>query len=439
MRTPVPRHRRWLRGVLCAAGVLITLLTTAQPATAWHGIAASLCSKVTFIDGDVEVVVHDADIGGDQVHRLAMLNAIKDVHDQFNDVGATDASVFGSVANYTFSAEPFHFGDWYGDLRPTIHVGFVPSIAAGDAEGVAAGQAKTGPPVLLGPLLTCVYFEAHVQMLDMGYVWDLGTPGDGYYWARSYNTDTGRTYFRPHYLHELLHAFGLTHSDDSYAMMNYGTFPWFNGHNDPHRDDSIAPLPDDVQRLRHLYPASGGSHAEVALTNTWFDASDVSNSGAARQKLLCPPSLGTSRTTNVFDMAGCGTGGPKSGSDIVCGGEVLQTRFTVANYSTTAVGLEARLWFSTDDQWETSDMASSTVNTIYLSAANESVISVPWTVPDNLNTSPGGTVPPIYAERHVIVRITGSTSSGVSVHDWIPQTEPVRAMSAMDCRTPVPG
>jgi hypothetical protein len=176
----------------------------------------------------------------------------------------------------------------------------------------------------------------------------------------------------------------------------------------------------------------------VALTNTWFDVSDVSNSGAAHQKLLCPPSLGTSRTTNLFDMAGCGTGGPKAGSDIVCGGDVLQTRFTVANYSTTAVNLEARLWFSTDDQWETPDMASPTVNTIYVSPEHETVVSVPWTVPDNLNTSPGGMLPHIYAERHVIVGVTGSTSSGVSVRDWIPLTEPVRAMSAMDCRTLVP-
>src|SRR5262249_25166545 len=139
-------------------------------------------------------------------------------------------------------------------------------------------------------------------------------------------------WFRPVYLHELLHAFGLGHTATEYAQMNYGVKPWANRP----AEDMVRPLPDDAKALRELYPGTN-SRYEVAALNTRYDGNDVAHpQEAARAKLLCTPSLGAGYDTDKFAPK-CGTGGAKSGSSNICKDDTLRLRVTLANYSTTTV------------------------------------------------------------------------------------------------------
>ena len=136
-----------------------------------------------------EVVVHTAGLDGTVWDGLTMLDAIYDVHNQSNEVGATAARVNGSLTNYSVSTEPFEFGQWYGDTTPTIHVGFAPSFANEDAGGQTLhGDVTAG---------LCTYHEAHIAMLDAtSFDWDYGTPGDGYYRALGWSRTTYGSWFR---------------------------------------------------------------------------------------------------------------------------------------------------------------------------------------------------------------------------------------------------
>ena len=206
------------------------------------------------------------------------------------------------------------------------------------------------------------------------------TPGDGYYRALSFDRTSHDSWFRQTYLHELLHAFGLDHTDDIYAMTNYGNRPWINMGSDTYRDDAVAPLPDDAAGLRHLYPQPGADHAEVALTNTWYDPTDVTN-GAAAGDLLCAPSLGTAFKTDLFSVTACATGGPQSGDDEVCAGDTLLTRFTLANYSTESITYTIRLYFSTDLQHSWNDIISPSTSNGWQAREISDLKSVSWEVP----------------------------------------------------------
>ncbi len=58
---------------------------------------------------------------------------------------------------------------------------------------------------------------------------------------------------------------------------------------------------------------------------------------------MCTPSLGDRASASPFDYY-CRSGGPKSGSTMVCAGNMLHTRFTFANYSTdTADDIDVRM------------------------------------------------------------------------------------------------
>ena len=161
--------------------------------------------------------------------------------------------------------------------------------------------------------------------------------------------------------------------------MNYGVRPWLSTARDPSRDDSMAPLPD-AAGLRHLYPLAGTSHAEVALTNTWVAATDLEND-AATQDLLCPPSLGTSYKSDNFSVTGCATGGLQSGSKNVCAGDLLATRFTLANYSTESADLTTRLFFSRDTEFSWDDKISPSVLLSWHSREIADLKSIRWEVP----------------------------------------------------------
>jgi hypothetical protein len=388
--------RLLLRAGLALAAVAV--VWTPQPAAAYEPFTlGGSCSALTWTSAP-RVVVHTdelpdgPDFFGD---NLRMLVAVNEVNDELNDVAATSAQ----ISSTTTSSEPFTQEVWFNDATPTIHVGF---------HDDPNGELGSGGP---GPTVNCEYDEAHIgfKRADLAN-WNFGTPEDGgqEYYDATQNDISGARYFRLSYLHELLHTFGLDHSDSSYSMMNYGDRPWSD-------KDTIRPLPDDVAGLRALYPEPLVGASDVAVHNTWYTQIGKLN-GAAQQEHYCDPSLGD---MFVFDMFSeyCAFAGPDSGSTQICWGSELHTRFTVANYSTDEADLTARLWLSPDDEWDPSDKVSPTRHTYDVSAADSDSESETWEMP-NLG---------IYQDDYyVIVRVRGTTASGRSVDGWTPLGETVQ-------------
>lgn len=216
--------------------------------------------------------------------------------------------------------------------------------------------------------------------------WNFGTPfttwhGDdpsqtayAYYDAGPMDI-AGKTWFRPSFLHELLHAFGFNHTLTRYSFINHrgnGGFPWANRE----RDDAVRPLPDEIATLRRLYPASD-SRYDVAALNTWYAPPGDSDDDAAWQVKLCTPSLGTAWSPTTSDGP-CGV----NGSNVICAGDTLRTRYPLANYSTASMHVAAFLWFSKDEQWDEADTESASVNLEDLDKAKSALAKTTWTVPD---------------------------------------------------------
>jgi hypothetical protein len=344
-----------------------------------------------------------------------MLAAIDDVVAAFDDIGGTSARVTGVQP----TTEPF---DWSSkasdDDVPTIHVGWTRDIKSlnngRDAGAVTLPlHSKTG----------CRMLGAHIAFpdeADPGAMrWDYGTPFTtaGRAWYAAGETDTsGKTWFRPSFLHELLHAFDFHHLQNQYSFMTHRSpagFPWANRA----AQDAVRPLPYDIGRLRRLYPASGAT-TDVALLNTWYGPPTDPDDNAGGQYQLCLPSSGSA----VFPMPtwgaecgidpGAGFGTPGSAT-AVCSGTQLQTRVTIANGSTTAVDLTAKVYFSDDDRYDATDKASATTHALHVDAATSQLADLGWTVPGGLSLT---------SARRPIVRITGT---GVAP-DWIPLGATVR-------------
>ena len=351
------------------------------------------CTPITWAS-QPKVVLHTTEfLGADLVDLLQLTDAMRDVHKQFNLVGGTAAQ----VTVLETSADPFVFQSWFNDPTPTIHVGFTSSATANI--GVTFWNLDAA----------CHIIEAHIQFQDLtAFGWTFSYPeayGELYYDVTLSNA-AGDRYFRISYVHELLHAFGFAHSNDSYSMLNYGDRPWANRV----ADDAIRPLPDDVEGLRSLYPLAG-TRREVAVLNTWYNPIvSTETYPAANQQQLCEPSLGSAWNIDRFsDVCGVTASGA-AGSTIVAGGNTLRTRFAFANYSTESVDVIASLYFSTDDTWDAADVASVTTRSFSVGANTSSQQGRTWTVPSGL--APG--------DYYVIARVVATTSSGVVVTDWIP-------------------
>ena len=368
------------RLMVCAALVVAGIVATAAPASAYNlttltGASGVQCSPGKFSSGNVTVVLHLGESRAGTADQTAINDAVYWVNSEIGFVGGSTAYIGSMTTTY----DPFTFGSWFGDTTPTIHVGFSSSL--GEEIG---GQTKRGPFTVSA----CTYNEAQIVLPDVvARTWDFGTPGWDYFQA----TETGassKLWFRPVYLHELLHAFGLEHTSTDYANMNYGIKPWANRP----ANDMMKPLPDDVKALRKLYPGTT-SRYEVAAFNTWYDANDVSTQGAAYAKLLCAPSLGANYDTNLFATR-CGTGGAKSGSTTICKDDQLRLRFTVANYSTTMVYVSAQVYFSTDYTYGSTDVASSDTYALWIHPGGSKIVTASAKVP-GLTAMSGLTAHPI--------------------------------------------
>jgi hypothetical protein len=333
----------------------------------------------------------------------AMEQAIKDVVAQFNrTIEGTSVLVTG----VTTSTEPFRYKDWFYDTTPTIHVGFTSNIAA-DLNGEQAGGVTTltGREDVNGcPLERHIEFPTTADPEPI--TWDFNTPFTAYrdsscgptadptnytYYDAGQTDCLGNTWFRPSFLHELLHAFGRVHTTTQYSYMNHrgdggwtalpaidtGGFPWVN----TYPEDAVRPLPIDVALLRGLYPSST-NYYDVAVLNTWYRPPADKSDDAAWQTKLCIPSVGGSWSAQT-SSGPCGVGGTNGGSTTVHVGDQLKTRYTLANYSTGSVQVTSELYLSKNETWDVNDTPTAT-RTDQVAAGTSIPISAEWTVPNHL-------------------------------------------------------
>jgi hypothetical protein len=347
------------------------------------------CTHNTW-DSPPKVVIHTGEFVGGPTREANMIAAIEAVNTEFNKVGATAAQ----ITDTELSTEPFTQTTLFDVSDPVIHVGFVSSLTN------PAAIASAKPYIFSG---TCELARVNIAVLDLGvYDWRFNAPADAgeNYWEAAAEDGEQNRYFRTSYLHELLHGFGLEHSATTFAFMNYGARPWANRDD----DERVRPLPADVRLLRDLYPAAG-ERTELATLTTWFDADDISDTGAALGKVLCAPSLGSGFSASLFDEH-CGSGGAQGGSTAVCAGNMLRTRFALANYSTHDVDFGVRLWFSIDDKWDWHDTISPTQpDEVHVDAAESSRRGISFAVP----ALPGASG----TEYHTIVRAAGEVSDSI--------------------------
>jgi hypothetical protein len=382
---------RWTRLVVAAGFTLAAIGVMATPAGAYALLKSSDCTmKKIKNPGGVHIVVHTSSLLGSDLQVSNMLAAVNAVVDEFNTVGGTAAH----ISSVTTSTDAYHHTTSYHESTGTIHLGFTSVVGAGDdVDGNAVGEAKpfevtrtisNGDISIPTP---CTVASPNIGFLDLvsvvpGHVgWNFRTPGDtdrdqgNKYYQAGESDIAGHLYFRPIVLHELLHAFGLAHSANTTAFMNYGTKPWINRS----RDKMITPLPDDLAALRYLYPA-GGDVYRMALLNTALNPSaPLSDSGAGIQSPLCHPSGGTTYAP-LFDSYGCAT----SAVYKVCAGAPVYGAYSLANYSTSAMNVTVGAWFSTDDVWDWDDHEAVDYDSFTISAGKTALFGDHWTMPSML-------------------------------------------------------
>ncbi len=426
---------RFHSGVVARGLMLLTLgagVLASPHANAWDPMHAQASQQVAFppghsvpcngggahFSGPPQVVVHTAELNGvGPFEFLQILAAFASIHDVVGDIADTSLEITGT----SLSTDAFAFKSWYGDATPTIHVGFSDNATApaqGDGNFVA-GQ--------------CLYNEAHIRIRNPSvYDWEYSEPEvvGSPFW------DTGRFIngvhsFRLMYLHELMHTFGLAHTNDSYSIMTRSDRPW---HNRP-AGEQFQPLPDDVEGIRALYPGQRGDPLSISLLNTWHDVNDLSI-GVARQKMLCKPSRGDAwadswdnsmLSPNMAADDGLETcGDPASGvATEVCPGDVLRTRVAVGNYDTAEVDMKLRLWFSDDDIWDGAaggDVMSPDVHEFSLSRQGSSLQGRMFAVPQLAE-----------GDYYVIEKGIATATDGDKTGDWIPLRGQIHVLSPLEC------
>jgi len=214
-----PNHIR-LRTAIAATAAVTAVVTaaTAAPAGAYNlttltaASTGKQCSPAKFSNASVKVVLHLGESQASTAVQDDITDAVTYINSEIGLVGGSQAY----ISSTTTTTDAFTFRNWFGDTTPTIHVGFDNSLG-----GDIGGETGYGPFVLS----SCTYEEVQIALPDvLSRSWDFGYPGWDYFQATE--TGTGSAlWFRPVYLHELLHAFGVAHTSTEYAQMNYGIKP----------------------------------------------------------------------------------------------------------------------------------------------------------------------------------------------------------------------
>jgi hypothetical protein len=410
VRGPARSGRRGRLAV--ATGLaLAAVAVMASPAGAYTLTTNSSCTSMKIKNpGAVHVVVHTAELHGSTTQVNYMVAAVRAVTDEFNTVGGTAAR----ITSVTTTTGAYHHLSTFHESAGTIHLGFAPTLKDPKHAGEELPFEVTVTPPLPAP---CTVASPNVGFLDLDHkVWNFQTPGDtskdqGNTFFRAGEADlVGHGYFRPVLLHELLHAFGLSHSASTTAFMNYGQRPWIN--RPPEK--MITPLPDDLAALRHLYPAPGDVY-RVAFLNTALNKSaPVSDSGAGTQEALCHPSGGTTYAPNLFASGTYACA--KSPVFQVCAGGQVYGVYSLANYSTKDMQVVVGAWFSTDDVWGWNDHESADYDQYVIPAGQTVLIGDHWTMPSmQVGTQQVRTI------MRVIAEYDSPTPPAESVTtDWLP-------------------
>jgi hypothetical protein len=391
-RCGTPRHRRFgmLSSVVGVGAVAAAMLCQASPASATPTVPCPKAPKTW--PSSPRVMVHLSELtasGADFGSELMMLAQVGDAVNALNTIGASSAQVSG----IDDTLDPFRWGASYDDSVPTIHVGWTTAaqIAADANNGGRGGAALTSPKIYNDASCTPTASIEFQDLNNMAWAFNspfaLASKGASYYdagpTAPLVAGDTpiganGGTWFRPSFLHELLHAFGMNHTLTHFATMNHrgsGGFPWANRAD----ENGMLPLPYDVGVLRSTYPAAG-TRWDLSVLNNWYAVTDPVG-GAADQVKLCTPSLGTAFSADETTSGACGEGGPDGGSTDVGRGDVLRTRYTLANYSTGSMQTTSVLWLSTDDTWDALDIQVPGSKSVTVQAEKSHLTPAKWTLP----------------------------------------------------------
>jgi hypothetical protein len=402
---------------LCAVAALAT---SASPAS-----ASSCGAAPTTRPSPPRIMLHLSEMEGDGSLppfslALQLIQQMQDAVNQFNAIGATSARISDIETTY----DPFVWKGSYDDSVPTIHVGFQPQPKITADNGGGGALALTRRVIYLSsncsPTTTSEFSDLVTQNWSFASPFMYKDNGSRFYDAGRFapTTDGGGEWFRPSFLHEMLHAFGLQHTDSFYAMMNNrglnnstGGFPWANRAD----ADAVRPLPYDDKLIRDAYPASG-SRWEVAPLDTWFQVTATSAPNSADQVKLCTPSLGTQFTNNQTTSGPCGTGGTIAGSTQVSEGDTLRTRFALANYSTGSMHVTSRLWLSTDEQLSDGDIPANSWDIRDIPAETSDLAEVAFKLP----WLPEGSYHPIVVLSSEHLNADGSVDPHSPTSDWIP-------------------
>jgi hypothetical protein len=352
----------------CIAGLLCAATLTPGAAQAYELLTESgLCPDGIRWTSDQTVTVNITNAG---VQSIDLTNAVLDLTDRVNSTNGIWFDYLEPFGIGTNAYEMLTQGDPDGDgineigladlsafgalgMGPTDVDATDCTINEGDVflDSATTAWDFTAPPD--GTPDTCTtedcYFDVERKRCEDGSKYEDCTSGLYVYWARTAM------------LHEMGHTLGLAHSDTSYSFMNYSVRPFTNRAD----EKRVEPLPDDREALRDLYPGTA-EEIDAAVTVTWYDTDDVSDSGASNAKQLCRPSTGTAYSPDIFDPY-CGVdANGDSGSIEVCPNDYLYVRYAIANYGTEALTVTEELWFSknvTLDTAGTADKQSSTVPT----------------------------------------------------------------------------
>ena len=389
-------------------------------------------------------------------NSLAMVDAIVDVVNSFNDVGGIDTYVKEPIQ---LSTAPFTPGQWYHDSTPTIHVGFVKTVGAWDHLTSDNARGVTIPDDKTADLVDGKYLkEVHIAFPDTAVrfqnvntqPWSFATPPSTsslyathpFYDAGSSDTtavvahglsaaeraqhgltsyasedNLPRLWFRPAFLHELLHAFGRwQHVENDYSFLNNspgtGGYPWANRAS----DDAVRPLPEE----RGGCATSTLDLTQVRTTSLCstrgMSSSRTTAARASRWRCVSP-----ARETDLVLQRGRRAGVQRGtrrivrhrpvGRRIVTGlpGSDGADAVSVANRSPGSLSISAQFALSTDEHWDSTDAISTTTNQQTVAGETSKLWEVTWKVPDY----PGSTARVLL---HPLVRITAPGAPA----DWIP-------------------